>query len=42
MTHITTVKMAPPLPITSEQLQRGVAVLDEALNEADRRLDAAG
>ena len=36
------IMVAPPLPITSQQLQRGVAALDEALDEADRRLDSAG
>jgi taurine--2-oxoglutarate transaminase len=36
------IMLAPPLPVTSEQLQHGVAVLDEALDEADRRLDAGG
>ena len=33
------IMLAPPLPITTEQLQRGLAALDEALDEADRQLD---
>ncbi len=34
------IMLAPPLPVTSEQLQHGLAVIDGALDEADRLLDA--
>ena len=33
------IMLAPPLPVTAEQIQRGLAVIDEALDEADRLLD---
>ena len=33
------IMLAPPLPVAAEQIQRGLAVIDEALDEADRLLD---
>jgi taurine--2-oxoglutarate transaminase len=40
MTHWNVIMVVPPLTITREELDEGLAVLDEALSVADEYVEA--